>query len=105
MKPICKDESWHRGHLPNNGRNAETGVRLCSMVMCPHLDWPLDLFAQNEGMAFMPHEKLTSEFLCACGCQLRHNCAVSSIVSINGDRQVLWYRTMRCLNKHTGIAA
>jgi hypothetical protein len=89
--------------VPN--RRVAVGERLCAMVACPRLDWPVDLFANNRNVAFMPLEQRKSEFLCACGCQQRHNCAVSRVVAVNGDPRVFWYRTIRCFNKHAGIPA
>jgi hypothetical protein len=73
------------------------------MAACPMLDWPVDLFLQNQNVSLVPRDKPKSEFLCTCGCQQRHNCAVCRVVGPNGDPQVLWYRTIRCLNKHAGI--
>lgn len=49
---------------------------------------------------------LQKEELCACGCKLPHNLAVSRVVSDNSEgyptRSVIWYRTMACRIKHQG---
>jgi hypothetical protein len=96
---------WHwdrRGDVP---RILEQERRPFAVVLCPKLDWPVDLFAQNKDTAFKPLEKLKTEFHCACGCQQRHNCAISRVVAIDSDRHVLWYRTIRCRNKHAAMLA
>ena len=72
------------------------------MVACPTLDWPIDLFLQNQNVPLPPLEKLKSEFLCTCGCQERHNCAVSKVVGVNGDPQVLWYRNYQVSQQARG---
>jgi hypothetical protein len=69
--------------------------RLCAVVLCPKLDWPVDLFAQDKDIAFKPLQKPRTEFHCACGCQQRHNCAISRVVAMGSVvRHVVWYRTM-----------
>jgi hypothetical protein len=97
--------SWHRDPRIDDPRIIENEGRRYAVSACPHLDAPVDLFIKNNEIAFKPLEKPKTEFHCACGCQQRHNCAVSRVFGINGDRQVLWYRTMRCRNRHAGIVA
>lgn len=97
--------SCHQDRRPHHPCNNENHRPLCTVAIGPNPDWPVDLFMQNKGSVLKPPERPKTEFHCACGCQQRHNCAVSRVVSINGDRQVLWYRTIRCLNKHARIVS
>ena len=105
MRQFFYNVSWYRDRKIDDPRAIENEERRRTVAACPHLDWPVDLFVQNKDTAFKPLEKPKTEFHCACGCQQRHNCAISRVVGVNGDRQVLWYRSMRCLNRHAGIVA
>jgi hypothetical protein len=105
MEQFCKSASRHLDRRGDDPRILEHERPLCVVVICPKLDWPSDLFAQNKDTVFKPLEKPTTEFHCACGCQQRHNCAISRVVAMDSDRHVLWYRTMRCRNKHAAMLA
>jgi len=105
MGQFCNDASRHWDRRVDDPPTLEHERRLCAVVICPKLDWPVDLFAQNKDAVFKPLEKPKTEFHCACGCQQRHNCAISRVVAMDSDRHVLWYRTMRCRNKHAAMLA
>ena len=74
------------------------------MAPLPFLDWPPDLFAAaHAAVAASPaaHTLPFNENNCACGCNLKHNRAVSAVDGEGGNRRVLWFRTIACKNKHT----
>ena len=75
----------------------------------PFLDWPTDLFARANAVARATPPANTrrrrNEKNCVCGCNQQHNQAVSAVENENGQRRVLWFRTMACRNKHMGIGA
>jgi hypothetical protein len=105
MGQFRDNASRHRERRGDDPRILEHERRLYALAICPKLDWPADLFAENKDTVFKPLEKPRTEFLCACGCQQRHNCAISRVVAMDSERQVLWYRTMRCRNKHAAMLA
>jgi hypothetical protein len=105
MGQFCNNKSRHWDRGVDDPRILGHERRLCAMAVCVKLDWPIDLFAQNKDIVFKPLETPKTEFLCACGCQQRHNCAISRVVAMGSDRHVLWYRTMRCRNKHAAMLA
>jgi hypothetical protein len=74
------------------------------MAPLPFLDWPPDLFAAAHAAAspVRPIQK-SNENYCACGCNQRHNRAVSALEEDGGDRRVLWFRTIACKNRHIRI--
>jgi hypothetical protein len=75
------------------------------MAPLPFLDWPPDLFAAAHAAAAPPVRQVpqVSENNCACGCNQRHNQAVSGLEGDSGNRRVLWFRSIACKNKHAGI--
>jgi CXCXC repeat len=73
------------------------------MAPLPFLDWPLDLFAAAHAAAAAlspPRTPLFNEKNCACGCNQKHNRAVSALEGEGDNRRVLWFRTIACKNKH-----
>jgi hypothetical protein len=103
MEPFRNNPSRQWNRRRDELRIIENERQFGVVVPCPKLDWLLDLFVQNGDTVFRPLEKLKAEFQCACGCQQRHNCAVGRGVSLDSDRHVFWYRTMRCRNKHAAL--
>lgn len=87
---------------------ARAGQQLQRMLMLPVLDWDTNLFedivAEHKDTTaplFAP-QRSTAD-LCACGCGIRHNHAVSGLEGEHGSRRVNWYRSMMCKNKHLHI--
>lgn len=75
------------------------------MAPLPFLDWPADLFAAANAAA--PRDTpmlIVNETYCACGCNQRHNRAVSTLEDRGGERRVLWFRTIACKNQYAGVA-
>jgi hypothetical protein len=76
------------------------------MAPLPFLDWPPDLFAEANAARFIAppvsRRPRSNEKICACGCNQRHNLAVSTLEENSGERRVLWFRTMGCKSKHLG---
>jgi hypothetical protein len=77
------------------------------MAPLPFLDWPPDLFAEAHAVRFtapgVSLKQRSNENICACGCNQRHNRAVSRLEDKGGDRRVVWFRTIGCKNKYLGI--
>ena len=75
------------------------------MAPLPFLDWPADLFARAHAVATPPAtaKRRGSGTKCACGCNQRHNRAVSWLEDDDGVRQVVWFRSVACMNKHMGV--
>jgi len=74
------------------------------MAPLPYLDWPTDLFAAAHAAAAAlpaPRTPRFNENNCACGCNQKHNRAVSALEGESGNRRVLWFRSIACKNKHT----
>lgn len=74
------------------------------MAPLPYLDWPQDLFAAAHAAAAAlpaPRTPRFNENNCACGCNQKHNRAVSALEGESGNRRVLWFRSIACKNKHT----
>jgi hypothetical protein len=71
----------------------------------PMLNWPNNLFAGSAAVEErqVGDKARTHDYLCDCGCNLSHNFAVSRLVGEQGNRIVLWYRTIGCRNFHAGI--
>lgn len=71
------------------------------MTPLPLLDWPPDLFAAAHAAAAATREPRMPTFdenNCACGCNQRHNRAVSAPEGDSGDRRMLRLRSMACKN-------
>ena len=79
------------------------------MAPLPFLDWPVDLFAGANIAAKIatgrtPHAlPRTNESNCACGCNQKHNRAVSGLAIEDDQRRVFWFRTMACKNQLLGV--
>lgn len=75
------------------------------MAPLPFLDWPADLFARAHAAAPLTAaaKRKNSDTNCACGCNQRHNRAVSWLEDDDGARHVLWFRSIACMNKHMGV--
>lgn len=81
-----------------------------NMERVPNLPWPHNLFAQpmltvdsTAPLLRIGGRKELGDNLCACGCKLPHNFAVSRLVGEHGSRTILWYRAMDHRNKHAGV--
>jgi hypothetical protein len=72
----------------------------------PFLDWPIDLFARaNAAVRATPPTSIRRRRIeknCTCGCNQKHNLAVSAVEEEDGQRRVLWFRTIACRNRHMG---
>jgi len=74
------------------------------MAPLPFLDWPPDLFAAAHAAveaAPAPRTLRFNENNRACGCNQKHYRAVSAVEGEDGNRRVLWFRTIGCKNRHT----
>ena len=76
------------------------------MAPVPHLNWPADLFAAANiatirSMSVLIDKTANDRWLCACGCGLPHNLAVSGLEGEPDDRNVVWFRTMSCKAVYT----
>ena len=74
------------------------------MAPLPFLDWPPDLFAAAHAALAASASARTPTFNennCACGCNQKHNRAVSAVQGDGGNRRVLWFRTIACKNRRT----
>ena len=76
------------------------------MAPLPFLDWPADLFARAHAASLsrVTAKPRTSETNCACGCNQKHNTAVSWLEDDDGTRRVIWFRSIACMNKHMGAS-
>jgi hypothetical protein len=76
------------------------------MAPLPFLDWPADLFAEAHAAAapLIERKPRASGTFCTCGCNQKHNSAVSALEGDDGNQRVLWFRSIACKNRHMGIA-
>jgi hypothetical protein len=100
-----------RLHGPSRPRPEGSG-----MNRVPRLNWPADLYKDigcartyvaAAGEPVPKIGRVADATLCACGCKLRHNYAVSRVVEEHRygmpTRSVVWYRSLDCRNKHMGF--
>ena len=75
------------------------------MAPLPFLDWPADLFARASTAAPSPAAatRRAGETNRACGCNQRHDRAVSWLEDGDGARQALWFRSIARIKKHMGV--
>jgi hypothetical protein len=80
----------------------------------PDLDWPVNAFNQPMKVEDLFLEMASDSPVPKIGripdpmkcenplCPQRHNHAVSRVIGGDGSRRVLWFCSVRCLNKHRG---